>query len=646
MTTDEIIGRIETASSKGDLAALQHWMQVLHRKMEVEGRPVGSAATLRLVNALSAAKLLASGGGNGGVYQLTAAVKAAARAEPVDAAGLAQSWASLSRLLADPMISIEETELVDVMKALKSAKEFERLAEAGERAIVREPEDAAIRLLYGQALINSGKVHAGLEMLRTVFSLKGLRQAEIDEAHGLMGRGYKQIYVDNVRSAGTSRALRDRFKRELAQSIRHYEQAYRPDKPGTNYWHGINLVSLMMLARRDGHDDLATLDGMNPEALAQRLVDALEPQAEVGEHWLLATLGEASIALGDYVKAKEWYSRFGHHPDITQFCAASASRQLEQVWRLSPSHGGAGPLFAVLKAAEVGSPNGRFELPADGLKAIQKFAATSEARSFRESMVAGGKFVKLAELQIVVKRAAAVVAIQGSYGGTIGTGFIVEGRSLDPALGSDWFMVTNAHVLSGEKSRTTLLPSEARLILEGANQVELTCEGKLLFESPPDAYDAAIVRITGGPSGVCEPLAVADPNLPIKPAMAQDGSDGSPVSVIGYPLGGPLSLSRVVGANGWIVDRGPRTKTSADPVYMHYIAPTEPGNSGSPIFETGSWQVIGLHHAGFDKYEGRPRLNGASGNSFANEGICIQSIRAALKGNSGGGPRKRGLFSL
>lgn len=642
MTTDEIIGRIEAATKLNDIPALQRWLRELHNKVEKEGRPVGSAAALRLVQALGGVDLPVVGDGPD-PYKVAAAVKEAARATPVNTAALASSWAIFKRLLGDPTVHIENSEVLEVMQALRNAKEFERLADAGEQSIGRIPEDARVRLLYGQALIDLGKVHAGLEMVRAVLSLPGVRPAERDEAHGLMGRAYKQLYVESVRSANASRSLRTRFKPELARAIQHYALAYDTSKAASNHWHGVNMIALMMLARQDGHDDLATFEGIAPETLAKRMVDALSPMAESADNWTLASLGEASLALGDFQGAKHWYGQFGHHPHSTAFHAASASRQLEQVWRLTPSHGGAGPLFAVLKAAEIGNPNGRFELPADGLRDIQKFADTAEARNYRESMVAGGKFVKLAELQVVVRRAAAVVAIQGPFGGTIGTGFLVEGRSLNPSLGSDLFMVTNAHVLSDTPSETTLLPGKARLVLEGANDVRLTCENKLEFESPPDVHDTAIVRITGGPGGVCEPLALADPNEVVRPAKQHDGSDGSAVSVIGYPLGGPLSLSRVIGANGWVVDHGPRTPGAVDPKYLHYVAPTEPGNSGSPVFETDTWRVIGLHHAGFDQYEGRPRLNGQAGNSFANEGICIQSIRSAIKDQLGGG-RKKGLF--
>lgn len=644
MTVDELISRIESATRDGRSDLVQHHLQKLESLMTREGRPASSRATLRLVKALAGYKIPSVSRGPN-PYELCKSVKEAVKQTPINRNKLNDSWETLRIVLGDMSTHIDDDELISVMQALKDARVFDRLADAGESAIVRMPEDARVRLYYGQALIDIGHVHAGLDMVRNVLQMGGLPQGLRDEAHGLLGRAYKQIYVNHVRSSNASAAVRRHFKPDLERAIKNYARVYDVDTPAVNHWHGVNLIALMCLAREDGHSDLATLNGLMPEQIARRMIEVLEPQADnTSDNWLLAGLGEASIAIRDYARAKQWYSAFGHHPLTKPFHAASASRQLEQVWRLQPSHGGAGPLFAVLKAAEIGNPNGRFELSTDALQAIGKFAASAEARDFKESMVSGGKFVKLAELQIVVKRAAAVVAIQAPYGGTIGTGFLVSGRSLSPALGNDTFMVTNAHVLSNERSDSTLLPSNARLVLEGANNVVLNCESSLLWESPPNAYDVAIVRISGGPCNACEPLEIADMNLPLHAALSPDGSDGSPVSVIGYPLGGPLSLSRVVGANGWLVDKGPREPASQNPVYLHYMAPTEPGNSGSPIFDADSWQVIGLHHAGFSEHEGRPRLNGAAGNSFANEGICIQSIRSALKGVVGGGRKSGGLF--
>jgi V8-like Glu-specific endopeptidase len=55
---------------------------------------------------------------------------------------------------------------------------------------------------------------------------------------------------------------------------------------------------------------------------------------------------------------------------------------------------------------------------------------------------------------------------------------------------------------------------------------------------------------------------------------------------------------------------------------VHYRTPTEPGNSGSPVFDD-LWRLVALHHAG--KSDMR-KLNGKPGTYEANEGINILAI--------------------
>ena len=62
---------------------------------------------------------------------------------------------------------------------------------------------------------------------------------------------------------------------------------------------------------------------------------------------------------------------------------------------------------------------------------------------------------------------------------------------------------------------------------------------------------------------------------------------------------------------------------------VHYRAPTEGGNSGSPVFNAAAWQVVALHHKG-GRF-GMPRLNGQSGTYAANEGLAMATLVAAVK---------------
>ena len=154
------------------------------------------------------------------------------------------------------------------------------------------------------------------------------------------------------------------------------------------------------------------------------------------------------------------------------------------------------------------------------------------------------------------------------------------------------------------------------------------------FQRNPATLDVTIIRVNCDKSKV-KTLALCPDGTRLVPEDPENPATSNPskVSVIGCPLGGPLSLSLVgdlQGANGVLVDIGGRSATDTDPLYLHYRAPTEHGNSGSPVFETKTWTVVGLHHEGFDKMSGRPRLNGAKGMNLGNEGISIRSICRAV----------------
>ncbi|HLM68075.1 MAG TPA: serine protease, partial [Longimicrobium sp.] len=88
------------------------------------------------------------------------------------------------------------------------------------------------------------------------------------------------------------------------------------------------------------------------------------------------------------------------------------------------------------------------------------------------------------------------------------------------------------------------------------------------------------------------------------------------VYVIGHPYGQVLSFS--IHDSQLLDHRAP---------LLHSRAPTDPGSSGSPIFDR-DWDLVGLHHAGDHRVS---RLHG-TGTYAANEGIWIQSIRGAIGG--------------
>lgn len=61
--------------------------------------------------------------------------------------------------------------------------------------------------------------------------------------------------------------------------------------------------------------------------------------------------------------------------------------------------------------------------------------------------------------------------------------------------------------------------------------------------------------------------------------------------------------------------------------FLHYEADTEPGSSGSPVFDDG-WEVVALHHASV-RAPDRTELGG-----FVNEGIRVSGLRTFVTGQT------------
>ncbi len=105
--------------------------------------------------------------------------------------------------------------------------------------------DQIRRVAAGQALIDQGMLSGAEPYLRELIQDPEASVAEQAEAHGLMGRIYKQRYVDEA-----GKASPERGQRNLQRSFDEYQFCYAAD-PKANTWHGINMVALLARAEKD-----------------------------------------------------------------------------------------------------------------------------------------------------------------------------------------------------------------------------------------------------------------------------------------------------------------------------------------------------------------------------------------------------------
>jgi hypothetical protein len=475
-------------------------------------------------------------------------------------------------------------------------------------ALIRFGCDApTIRRQYAQALIDRGQLVPAIYFLEHLVGSTRAAPDEHKEVLGLLGRAYKQVFVEA-----------DGSRLGLAETaLRKAVAAYRRglDLDPDSVWHGVNVVALLCRAEREG----VSIDRCgNATELAQHLI-AMVASDSAAEHWSWASAAEAAIAISDWDEAERWMGRYITDPRTDAFALAGTLRQLTEIWGLSAGESRQGQLVTVLHAALLQKSGGRLELTPGELQSL----GGGDKAAFER--ILGNTGPKTYTWLVKgLERAKAVAMIRQADGRGIGTGFLVRGADLHPALGEERLLLTNAHVVSDDEADRGL-PSDAAAVTfdahdaaDGARREHRIAQ--IVWHSPKARLDASLLRLDPRPDDwpFC-PLAAKLP--------ARGPGENQRVYIVGHPEGRELAFS--LQDNGLLDHEGPPQGRPSVPgrVLLHYRAPTEPGSSGSPVFEQNDWKVIGLHHAGGEFMR---RLNGEAGTYAANEAIWIQSIREAM----------------
>jgi hypothetical protein len=231
--------------------------------------------------------------------------------------------------------------------------------------------DAQVSRQYAQALIDEGSLAVAEALLAKLHADPSTRPDERAEAGGLLGRLYKQMYVD------ARRPDQARQQDNLRKALRFYLAHYEAD-PAVNTWHGINVVALTARARRDNVALPADLQ-RDERALAEAVLAAAE---KVGDEWSRPTRLEACVALGRWKDAADLAGEYAaDEKTFDAFEIASTRRQLEQVWELSSGSDPGGSMMDELRAAEVLRVGGQAAISRRDLGAVRQANFDDEAGS-------------------------------------------------------------------------------------------------------------------------------------------------------------------------------------------------------------------------------------------------------------------------
>ncbi|MGV9527641.1 trypsin-like serine peptidase [Streptomyces cellulosae] len=167
----------------------------------------------------------------------------------------------------------------------------------------------------------------------------------------------------------------------------------------------------------------------------------------------------------------------------------------------------------------------------------------------------------------------------------VGTGFLVS-----PCL-----LMTNHHVLpDAGTARSCVAEFDAQVTVDNTPQapVRLEFDPDALFVAD-ERLDYALVAVSPGPDGKPPGETFGWNRL-----SAQLGKlvIGEPVNVIGHPMGRLKEIA--------VRDNALQVRLDD---FIHYRTDTEPGNSGSPVFND-QWEVVALHHSGVPRTDDQGRL--------------------------------------
>jgi hypothetical protein len=512
----------------------------------------------------------------------------------------------LSRICEDDDI-VEAKKLVEELRNVAAYDEMGQLAEAVSR---RDPKDAKNRRLYAQYLINTGKATAAIDLLTLLKASLAKDDREFAEAMGLIGRANKQIFFDAGDKAQTS------AQEALAQSVAAYRVPFEM-APNLNAWHGVNLLAALTRARRLG---LRVAPELNPKEIAKTVVAALKaaPEEKRDKDWYLPTLAEASLGLDDWNAVESNVRAYAASEDVKPFQIESTLRQFTQVWDIETLDERGRGLVATLRARLLQLTGGEIKATPEELQRWREQAPPTPGQLEAILGAEGPQTYKW--WRTGLERAASVCAVRQKLGQRFGSGFMLKAGALGLQPPDEFVVLTNFHVVNKEGALGALTPESAEVAFEAADAAQTWPVKTILWSSPAGRHDASVLQLQSAVAGVA-PLSLAVALPPIE--------SNAKVYIIGYPRGQDLAFS--FQDNELLDHEGPPGGAPQIPGVsrIHYRTPTEPGSSGSPVFDAKGWEVIALHHKG--SKDGLPRLNGKAGTYAANEGISIVSIKGAIE---------------
>jgi tetratricopeptide (TPR) repeat protein len=482
-------------------------------------------------------------------------------------------------------------EVLEVIDLLQDNHQYDAVMDVADAALAIAPDDRTVWKYYAQALVDQGRTAPALRVYSRMADDPGATSYQHAEARGGVGRCYKQLFLTTGDPGRRVEYLR--------RALEAYGGLYFADR--SRYWHGINALALLA---RAGQDAISVPGTSRPGQIAADMaaevlgtIKKLEPEDR--GPWATATACEAHVARGEVAEAVSRARKLVADKATDAFVIGALLRQLLEVWRVEPDTELGTKLLPPLRSALLKKRGGGVTLTAEDVSAGRLDSL--------EKVFGADRYQPLQWWRNGLARCRAVARIDDGNGYPHGTGFLLKGSDLHESL-PEMVVVTNGHVVPD-----SVTVDNTVVTFHGLDNDEAPSSYKVRRQwwySPPGhrTVDTAVLELEDTPK-VVDPLPVATkwPKLADRPRTY----------IIGHP-GGNEQLQFSVQDN-LLLD--------LDDTRLHYRSPTEPGSSGSPLFDD-QWKVIGLHHSGKSTM---PRLNDKDGTYEANEALRIDAIREAMR---------------
>ena len=501
----------------------------------------------------------------------------------------------IERIKTDAVL-IPENSAKNLMHSLRRKRRFRLMTQLGEAMIQSGLRTQQVRRQYGQALIDQGTLTAAELVLQSIVDEPKGVKGEQEEARGLLGRIYKQTYVNNKDPQSPAN------RTNLERALDWYLSVYRLD-PEKHTWPGINVAALAARAKADnlsltGLPDSTEIAEEILATIANREAASPEPLTI----WDVATRMEAFVALGRHKDAVDTALRYVDNPAANAFEIASTFRQLQEVWQLKDTEPPGNLMLPILKSAHLRKEGSFTSCDPSTLKheANAVSQAIDEMKGF-EAIFGEDRMVTLHWYKKGLDQCNSVARIEKRNRKGHGTGWLV--RASDFFTGdSGVLLLTNNHVISPSPNALAIRPVDCVVNFQAMGEV-IEVEKSVRWYSSYLDLDATFLKLKTEPKA--PPLELSED------AMAM-GKPAPRMYIIGHPAGRDLELS--------LQDNN---LVACNDTWLHYRTPTEPGSSGSPVFEQNDWRVVGLHHKGTEEMK---RLDG-EGTYQANEATAILALQ-------------------